>query len=392
MVIKVENYIEIDTNIINNNIKTIIKERSGYKNYIMVIKGNAYGHGFELVKYIDKKYINVFAVATFEEAIIARKYLENKYPILILQPIDLLNISKCDNNNFIITLSSYNYYKELIKINNLNNLKVHMKLNTGMNRLGIDNINEIIEIYNDLVINKKYNIILDGIYSHLASFGIVDNLWDKQVSKFKELTKLIDLNKINMIHLYSSSSLSIHPKLDFCNSVRIGELIYGINFNNFNKNGLINKLKNIKRNIIRCNLKLSQLNKNICINVSPAFKLVSYVSEIRKVKKGSNVGYDGEYITSNDEYIAVIPIGYSSGLSKNFTYSYVLINNVKYKIVSAINMCMLLIRTDNKVKLGDKVIIIGEELNIKVVSSLVNQSTLNILCSLEDNIKKVYIK
>ena len=385
-----DNYIEIDTKIINNNIKKITEERPGYKYYIMVIKGNCYGHGFELLKYLDKTYINTFAVATYEEAKEARTYLDKKYSILILQPINLSNIDDAVKNNFIITLSSYDYYNKLIKLNNIHGLKIHLKLNTGMNRLGLDNPKEINTIYNDLVIDKKYNITLDGIYSHLSSFGIVDKLFDNQIDKFKELTSSIDLSKINMIHLYSSSSLSIHPKVDFCNGVRIGKLVFGLNFDNFNTSGLINNLKNIKRNIVRNRLKLSPLNENMCIDVKPAFSLYSTVSEVRFVEKGTNVGYDGEYVTTNDEYIAVVPIGYSNGLNRKFSNGYVIINNKKYKIVSAINMCMMLISVDSKVKVNDKVTIIGKDLDIKTVPDIIHENSLSILCGLKENIKRIY--
>lgn len=385
-----DNYIEIDTKTINNNIKKITEERPGYKYYIMVIKGNCYGHGFELLKYLDKTYINTFAVATYEEAKEARTYLDKKYSIIILQPINLSNIEDAVKNNFIITLSSYDYYKKLIKLNNINGLKIHLKLNTGMNRLGLDNPKEINTIYNDLVIDKKYNITLDGIYSHLSSFGIVDKLFDNQIDKFKELTSSIDLSKINMIHLYSSSSLSIHPKVDFCNGVRIGKLVFGLNFDNFNTSGLINNLKNIKRNIVRNRLKLSPLNENMCIDVNPAFGLYSTVSEVRFVKKGTNVGYDGEYVTTNDEYIAVVPIGYSNGLNRKFSNGYVIINNKKYKIVSAINMCMMLVSVDSKVKVNDKVTIIGKDLDIKTVPDIIHENSLSILCGLKENIKRIY--
>ena len=385
-----DNYIEIDTKIINNNIKKITEERPGYKYYIMVIKGNCYGHGFELLKYLDKTYINTFAVATYEEAKEARTYLDKKYSILILQPINLSNIDDAVKNNFIITLSSYDYYNKLIKLNNIHGLKIHLKLNTGMNRLGLDNPKEINTIYNDLVIDKKYNITLDGIYSHLSSFGIVDKLFDNQIDKFKELTSSIDLSKINMIHLYSSSSLSIHPKVDFCNGVRIGKLVFGLNFDNFNTSGLINNLKNIKRNIVRNRLKLSPLNENMCIDVKPAFSLYSTVSEVRFVEKGTNVGYDGEYVTTNDEYIAVVPIGYSNGLNRKFSNGYVTINNKKYKIVSAINMCMMLVSVDSKVKVNDNVTIIGKDLDIKTVPDIIHENSLSILCGLKENIKRIY--
>ena len=121
-----------------------------------------------------------------------------------------------------------------------------------------------------------------------------------------------------------------------------------------------------------------------------SFNLYSTVSEIRKVNKNTNVGYDGEYITKDEEYIAVIPIGYADGLNRKFSNGYVLINNKKYKVVSAINMCMLLVSTDNNVKVDDKVIIIGDSLDVETVSNTIHENELSIICSLKDNIKRIY--
>ena len=384
------NYIEVDTKIIKENIKTILNKRKGYKYYIAVIKGNAYGHGYEIAKTITETDINYLAVATLNEAVEVRKYIDNNFPILCLQPIDIKDISDCLKYNVTVTVSDYNYYKKLIKINLSKKLKIQLKLNTGMNRVGLDRKEDIKKIYDDLIIDKKYKIELEGIYSHFSTLGIVDTVWDNQVKKFKELISLIDINKIKMIHMASSNSLSIHPKLEFCNAVRIGQLIFGNNFSNIPNNGLINKIKKIKRNYIRNRKHLSYLNEDFLIDVAPAFKLVSTIQSIKDVKKGSKVGYDGEYIAEDNIKVAMIPIGYTDGLNKNFTNKYVLINNKQYQIIGEINMCMTLIKVDEKVKLGDKVIIIGDSMTPKKVASSIGIHVPYLLCSFQNYIKRIY--
>ena len=380
---------EIDTKIIKENIKRIIDSRCGYDYYIAVVKGKAYGYGYEIAKTITQTKINYLAVATINEAIEVRKYISKDFPIMCLQPVSLNDIKTCLDNNITITIPDINYYKKLVK-ENPSSLKIQLKLNTGMNRMGLESKEEVKIIYDDLIKNKKYNIILEGIYSHFASLGIVDSLWDKQVNRFKELTSLIDIKDIKMVHMFSSNSLSAHPKLDFCNTTRIGQLIFGNYLNNINESGFINKLKKIKRDYIRNKKNLSPLNKEFFIDVKPAIKLVSTIECIKNVKKGEKVGYDGEYVADEDTNIAMIPIGYADGLNKNFTGKYVLINNKKYKIVGEINMCMTLIKVDKSVKVGDNVVLIGDELTPKKVAYSVGVSVPYLLCSFENYIKRIY--
>ncbi len=383
-------YIEIDTKTLKNNVKNIIKARNNYDYYVAVIKGKAYGCGYEVAKYLVDTKINYLAVATINEALEVRKYINKDFPILCLQPVDINEIEQCIDNNITITIPDYNYYKKLIKKELKTKIKVHLKLNTGMNRIGIDKKQEINEIYDNLITNKKYNIELEGIYSHFATLGIVDTEWDEQVNRFKNLTNKIDLNKIKMIHMYSSNSLSIHPKLDFCNTVRIGQLLFGNNFSNINENGFINKLKKIKREHIRKTKKLSNLNKDFFIDTKPVFKLISTIESIKDVNAMERVGYDGEYLATENIKVAMVPIGYADGLNKSFTNKYVLINNKEYQIIGEINMCMTLIKVDNEVKLGDKVTFIGDSLTPKKVANSLGIPVPYMLCSFEDYIKRIY--
>lgn len=379
-----ENYVEINTNNINFNINNIIKKYNNYDYYIAVVKGNAYGHGLELVKYIKNKKINYYAVSTLEEAIKLREY-EKEKPILILHPIDIEDINICINNNLTITITNYDFYKNLINKNIKKELKIHLKINTGMNRLGIDNKDKITEIYNNLINNK--HLILEGIYTHIATLGITDKNWDNQINKFFDLTKDIDLNKIKIRHIYSSNSLFFHPKKDFCNGVRLGQTIYGNHFPKINHDGFKNKLKDIKRNYIRKKYNLSDLNTDYNLELKDAFTLISKVIEIKNIKKGSSIGYDATYITNNDCKIATIPIGYVDGLNNSFKY--VSINNNKYKIVGEINMCMTNILIDDKVNLNDKVILFGDNV---ITKNDINLPTPYLYSKIPENIKRIYKK
>ena len=373
-------YVEVNTNTIKNNIKNIIQYNNKYKYYIGVVKGNAYGHGLKVGKYMIESGINYLAVSTLDEALEIRNNVDKNIPILILQPVNLENIDICLKNNITITISNYEYYQHLIKLN-INNLKVHLKIDTGMNRLGINNKEYINEIYN----NKKFN--LEGIYTHLATIGISDDRFDKQINKFRELTKDIDLNKIEIVHLYSSNAFIIHPKLEFANAVRLGIIMYGISPRNINNKGLKNFLRKLKRDYTRKKLKLSIINDDFSIDVKPALKLCSEVSEIKEVDALEYIGYGNHYKTNEKCKIAIVPVGYMDGLSLNNSGRNVIINNNNYPIVGVINMGMITVKIDDTVKLHDKVIIIK---NIREISNYTNTTPHQLITSISPILPRIY--
>lgn len=377
-------YVEINVNQVKENIKNIIKFNDKYKYYIGVVKGNAYGHGLKISKWLIESGINYLAVSTLDEALEIRETVDKNIPILLLQPIDLKYINVCVENNITITISNYNYFQELLKLK-ISNLKVHLKVDTGMNRLGVNNKDEINDIYNKLI--KNDNIKLEGIYTHLSTVGIVDDRFDHQINNFRELTSKIDLTKIEIVHIYSSNAFAIHPKLDYANGVRLGIIMYGVGPRNLNNNGFKNQLRKIKRDAIRKKLKLSVINNDFYVNVKPVLKLCSEVSEIKCVNKGEYIGYGNKYRTDEDIKIAIVQVGYMDGLNLKNSGRNVIINNKKYPIVGVVNMGMITVKVDDEVKEKDKVIVIS---NIREESVYATTTPHQLLTSISPNLERYY--
>ena len=378
-------YVEVNVDNIQNNIKNILKEYPNYKYYIGVVKGNCYGHGAYLSKYIVESGINFLAVSTLEEAIEVRKYVDT--PMLCLEPIEIEYLDKAKELNLSITVSSMDYYKELIS-SNIKGLKVHLKLNTGMNRIGLNNKEQVEEIYNNLINNE--DIKLEGIYTHFSTTGIQDTIYDYQLNKFVELTKNIDLKKIEMVHLGRSCNLELHPKIEFANGIRLGIVMYGIS-QSFNRyEGLKGKLRKIKHNYIVKKNNISKVYESSNLNVKTGFKLKTKIMEINDVKKEQRVGYGGTYKLKHDERIAICPIGYADGLTLNHKNLIPTINDKQYKIVGTIMMGMIAIKVDGIVKHNDEVVLIGN--NIKQEASLVHTNPYILMTSINSNVPRVYIK
>ena len=384
-------YVEVNIDNLKNNVKNIINYYNDYKYYFGVVKGNCYGHGTTyVINELIESGVNYLAVSSLEEAEEARK-INKKIPILCLEPIRKEYIDICIKNNITITVHDYDYAKELINKKLNKNIKIHLKIDSGMNRLGFKEKSELNEIYEEL--KNKENIEIEGIFTHFATLGINDKEWDNQLEKFKEITKDIDLKEIPIVHLYKSAAFMNHPKLDFANGIRLGIGMYGYYSNPvYNTKGIKNKLREIKRKINKRKNKISETTTQIPIELKSAFKMYSEIIQIKKIKKGEFVGYGAIYRANEDEIIGIMPVGYDDGIFRKSRGRFVAINNKKYQIIGDVGMGMTAVKIDNTIKMYDKVTLIGDQVSIKDVAIHNGTSIYETMCNIGKQIPRVYIK
>lgn len=344
-----QTYEEINLKALESNVKSIISQSSEYKYHIGVVKANCYGLGLKCIKSIIKGGANYLAVSSLEEALSIRKITKEK--ILILEPINPKYISLARENNITLTISSLEY---------LNNVKdqeftCHIKINTGMNRIGINSKEEFDEVYN-IIMNS--NITLEGIYTHIykASDSKCTN---NQFKKFEYITSDIDLNTIPIVHIPNSETIFNYKKKPYINGCRMGIIMYG--FSN-----------DIKLNSV--------------------FSLISKVIEIKHIHSGDTVGYDGKYTASGDESIAVLPIGYADGILRHNSGRNVYINGKEYKIVGNICMDMLFVKVDDNIKVNDEAYIIKDNDHINQIASYLDTINYEVMCSISDRVVREYKK
>ena len=377
-------FVEINLDNISNNVKNIIKKYNNYKYYIGMIKSNAYGHGMYIVNTLIEAGINYLAVSSLDEAMEVRKYNKD-IPVLITEIVDTDLIDEAIKNNITLTIDSLDYLKHINK-----KCKVHIKIDSGMNRIGVKSRLEFNEIYNYIISNK--NIYLEGLYTHFATPGINDVYYDKQLDKFKEITSDIDLNKIDIVHLSSSFIVLNHPKIEFSNAIRIGTIMYGydVSLSEYGSN-FKDKLRHLRDNYYIKKNNISPVIRGVKIDLKPAFKLISNVMEIKEVKKGEIIGY-GNHVVSENMKVAILPIGYDEGVGTSNLNRYVLINNKKYKCIGPICMCMMFVRVDDSVKVSDKVILLGDSLTLGYMSRLRHSTIQETIINVGKNLNRVYIK
>lgn len=372
-------YVKINENQIEKNVKEIINKYNSYKYFIGVVKANAYGHGFYIVNNLIKAGINYLAVSSIEEALEIRKYNKN-IPILVLEPIHISNIDIVLNNNITITIESYEFMENLNKIDIKRKLNVHIKLDTGMNRLGFKDKKDLEKTI--FMINNNEKIYLEGIYTHIATSGLNDKYYSESINKFKYLTQDINLKNIPIVHINRSITLVHHKKLDFETGVRLGIIMYGFS-QSMNRPTGINMIKN---KLLRKNNKDFIYENDLSLKT--AFSLYSEVMNIKKINKGEYVGYGAKYIANKDTIVATIPIGYYDGVNRDLKY--VCISGKKYKIIGEICMDMFSVEVDENVKIFDEVEIFGNTISIKEAANNINKNAYHLLTGITTRVPRVY--
>lgn len=377
-------YIEINLDNLKNNAKNIISHYSNYKYYIGVVKSNCYGHGSYSVNALIESGINYLAVSNLLEAKNIRR-INQTIPILCLEPINLKYLEEASKLNVTFTISNLDYLKKFIEVNNNKNTKIHIKINTGMNRLGINNKKEFNTAYK--LINNNY--ILEGIFSHFHTIGYLDKEYENQIKKFKEITEDINLFKIPIIHLSKSSTVVNQKPIEFCNAIRIGAILYGIDVSIIKPNSII---KRLIHNFKIKHFKISTLSNSIKPQLKSSLSLYSEIIDIQKVVSGDYIGYGLGCKVKEATYIGVVCLGHCDGLHVNDSDRFVYINDKKYKLFGKINSNMATVIIDDTVKIGDSVCFYSEKIDTNKIARSCNTSVYNLYGLLHESLPRIYVK
>ena len=345
--------LEINKSNLEKNLKIV---RSINKNLICVIKDNAYGLGIEnILPILLENKCDYFAVAYIEEAVKIQKLLENlklknqngKIKVMALNYVKPENVGDAIRNNIELTVFNFSQLLDYLKIldeffENMT-LKIHIKVNSGMNRLGFDK-NEILEL---VKIVKKYNLNnksknrleIISIFSHISDAENQAET-EKQVEKYEKILKIFSQNNVRYgySHLQASPLLFKYGKKYNYDFARIGMALYG----------------------------MEPLSTDV--GLLDVITVKSKIINIRNVKKNDKVSYGSKGIVKHDSKIGIAAIGYAHGLQKQIENSgeaYVLVNGQKAKIIGEICMDMIFVDLTNieNVKMNDEVVIIGSQEN-----------------------------
>lgn len=316
---------------------------------MVIVKANAYGHGIELVSQIaqDSKLVDWFGVASLTEAKQIRQ-AKIDLPILILSFFSRSNnreIVWAINNKVSFVVYEYNQLKALESAAKLAGrpARVHLKLDTGMARLGIEF--KAANIFFKKIVGSKY-LYLEGIASHLATAELMNqHFLYKQLSNFKKFVELNNkfLPSGALQHLACSAAISTSPATHL-SLVRLGIAMYGLwpSYDN----------------------KLVLTKKNSSYNLKPVLSWKTQVISVQKLTSGTPVGYGRTYITRKPTVMAVLPVGYWDGLDRGLSNKgYVIIKGKRCKIIGRVcmNITMVDATSVSDIKVGDQVVLIGQQ-------------------------------
>lgn len=367
-------WLEINLDNIANNVKEI-RRIIGDNTMIMAsTKANAYGHGaIEVARTFIENGVDRLAVSIIQEAIELRKS-SILAPILILSYTPMYQMDKIIEYDLIQTIYNYNDAVHLSSLasNKGKMVKIHIKIDTGMGRIGfLPNEESIKEI---LKISKLSNLEIEGIYSHFSSADEFDKTFTNlQFNRFMNVINRLKDEGLNIPIKHISNSGAILDLPDYnLDMIRPGIILYGY-------------------------YPSDEVNKNI-IDIKPAITLKSKVSNIKKVPANTGISYGQTFFTSRESVIATIPIGYADGYSRMLSgKTFVYVNGWKVPVVGRICMDQMMIDvTDiDEVNIGDEVILFGYGNGypqIEELASLLGTVNYEILCMMSRRIPRVYIK
>ncbi|MDO4813509.1 MAG: alanine racemase [Gemella sp.] len=361
-------YLKINLDAVLDNY-TNIKKSLGGKEVIAVVKADAYGSGARvLVKYLYSNGVKHFAVSTLEEALEIKEVAPDAF-ILVLGIINPMNINYAVGHSLAITCPSKEWLKEVVeRLDDINGkLKLHLKIDSGMSRIGISSKEEA-EAVNKLLNHEK--IELEGMFTHYANSDADNDEYDKyQRERFAYLSSFITHKPKYVHHENSAATMRYANENNDFDMARVGISLYGQYASD----------------------EIGKISDTKLRNVS---SLISAISHVKEVEAGTKIGYGCTYETTDKEYIATVAIGYRDGLLRRSQGWSVIINGEKCEIVGRVCMDQIMIRCQSRPKIGDEVLFYGEhngqELSVEEFAKYQNTITYEIFCGIGERVPRRY--
>ncbi|WP_299063745.1 alanine racemase [uncultured Polaribacter sp.] len=359
--------LEIDGAALDHNLNYFKQKINPETKILAVVKAFGYGSdGVQVAKHLEDK-VDYFAVAYSQEGIALRNANISK-PILVLHP-QIPNLKEIVSYRLEPNLYNFKIFNAFLKLADetpLMNYPIHIKFNTGLNRLGFWHT-DIPAIISDL--KKTNHVKVQSLFSHLAASEDLEEqeFSINQINNFAYIAQQFykHLGYEPLLHILNTSGVVNYAKAQF-DMVRVGIGLYG--FGNDDKETAA--LKN-------------------------THNLTSIISQIHTINPGETVGYNRAFVAKRPTKTATVPIGHADGLSRKIgnKKGYVVINNQKAPIIG--NVCMDMIMVDiTKIDCseGDAVIIFNNQQMIEHMANVSETIVYETLTAISQRVKKVLKK
>ena len=310
----------------------VVKEHNPKSLICAMVKANAYGVGVQAVVKTIEGMVDFFGVANAKEARRVSKLTNT--PVLVVGALDKDNVP----NNVSQTCSSLDDVDFLIKKNCV--YKIHLKINSGMNRIGFSSLKEF-KIALQHIKNSK--LVLEGVFTHFAT---TDELVEKQFKNFSRYLAILKQQKLQpIIHADNSFvNLTHNHSLDM---VRVGFCLYNHSSSGF----------------------------------SPVVEIESRVEQVNKVKKGELVGYDYRCVARKSMRVAIVPIGYADGFRMGLIGFNLIVKGKACKVLNICMDCFMLDVSEVDIKNGDKIFILNKFNPLSSYAKYLSTSEYEIMCN-----------
>jgi len=363
-----ETVLEINLDAISQNYNYFKSKLNANVKMMAMVKAFGYGNGgLEIAKLLEHHKVDYLGVAFADEGIL----LKNggiKLPIMVLNPesTSFPSIIQYELEPEIYSIKGLNAFLKMAREKNLKHYPIHIKIDTGMHRLGFEE-----NTLNELIQTLKGNsaVRVQSILSHLATSDDPKHydFVNQQIALFEKLSSTLigELNIDPIRHILNTSGISNFPNAQY-NMVRLGIGLYGVS----NDPAEQKYLENVGT-------------------------LKSIISQVRTIPAGDSVGYGRRFMAEKETKIATIPIGYADGIARLWgnEVGFVTIKNQKAKIVGSVCMDMLMVNvTEIDCKEGDSVIIFGESPTVIEMAEALKTIPYEIMTSISQRVKRVFFR
>jgi alanine racemase len=361
--------LETDLQAVASNLRYFSERLSQGTGIIAVIKAAGYGSGsIELAKFLEFSKVDYLAVAFADEGVELRK-AGIQLPVMVLNP-ESASIRDMIRYRLEPEVYAVHQLREILDVlseSGVTGFGIHLKLDTGMHRLGFDE-NELDSLLN--LITDQNQLTVKSIFSHLSSSEdpADDDYTYRQAEVYEKMVQKIvtHLDYVPYHHLLNTAGILRFPQYHF-DMVRLGLGLYGIDVTGEHADYL-EKVHTLKASVL----------------------------QIKSLSAGASVGYNRKEILKEDADIATVNIGYADGMlrhSGNRRYT-VRIGKTDYPIIGNVCMDLLMVYLgkNHDVKPGDEVIIFGKEKPIEILAEVNHTIPYEILSRISTRIKRVYVQ
>lgn len=363
-----ETVLEINLNALSHNLNFYKSKIKPETKLMVMVKAFSYGNGgLEIAKLLEYHKVDYLGVAFADEGI-ALKTNGIKLPIMVLNP-ESTSFGAIIQHHLepeIYSLKGLLSFIKLARLKNLKNYPIHIKIDTGMHRLGFEEqqLPELIKL-----LNESHTVEVKSILSHMATSDDLKfaDFAQKQIQLFEKLSHQLmkELAIQPFRHILNTSGISNYPKAQY-DMVRLGIGLYGIS-NDATEQKYLENVGTLK----------------------------SVISQIRIIPAGDSVGYGRRFIAEKETKVATIPIGYADGIRRSWGngVGYVAINNHIAPILGAVCMDMLMVDVTNiSCAEGNKVIIFGENPTVTLMAEKLGTIPYEILTGISQRVKRVFYR